>query len=722
MDDLSIKVTTNLRKVTVFKRTVVLQSLTHFISNKIQFIPFSLRLALAANHICVQTLFMKKLYTLFFVLLSLHGIAATPTVPASNLNFPQVDGGFFNVAWTAGNGARRIIVCKAGSAVSFRPQNGIDYAENTNFGSGQQVAPGEFVVYDNAFTSFFLTNLNPSTQYFFAVFEYNGSGATTEYLTANFLSGSASTSTIPTTQVSNANFTTITTNSVTFNWTSGNGQRRLIVVREASPVNADPVNSHQYNVNSVFGSGEAIGTGNFTVYNSSSTATSITNLKPGTTYFFSFYEFNGSAQPQYKTPAYTNSVTTRSVPTVPSSNMIVTKIDGKELSFSWTNGNGQRRIIVAKQGSAVAGTPANGTDYAANAVFGTGPTIAAGEFVVYDDNFNATTISGLNPATNYFFKIFEYDGTGVNTTYLTTSTASANASTATTPTVQAMNITASSINGNSVHLTWTAGNGRARILIGRKNLPVSFVPQAFTAYIANSDFGAGTDLGNGNFVLSSTTDAAAIVRNLQLNTNYHFAVYEFNGFNQPIYIGTAAVFNVTTAGSLPVKLLRWEAIANNNIVKLQWTSSSEINTSHFIIERSQDGARYNSIATINAAGNSSHNVDYNFEDKNPIRGRAYYRLKMVDVDGKFEYSTIRTVNVSSTSSAFLVKNPIQQTLEVVASEKSDWQIVNISGQVLKTGKAQIGRTEIGLYELAPGNYWIKLTDGNKATTLPFIKQ
>ncbi|MEJ0101384.1 MAG: hypothetical protein WDO19_02005 [Bacteroidota bacterium] len=70
-------------------------------------------------------------------------------------------GGYFNLGWTAGNGARRIIICKAGSAVTFVPQDGIDYSENTAFGSGQQVAPGEYVIYDNAFTSFYLTNLSP---------------------------------------------------------------------------------------------------------------------------------------------------------------------------------------------------------------------------------------------------------------------------------------------------------------------------------------------------------------------------------------------------------------------------------------------------------------------------------------------------------------------------------------------------------------------------------
>ena len=667
---------------------------------------------------------MKKIYTVFFVLLSLQGFATAPTVPASNLNFPAIDGGFFNVAWTPGNGARRVIICKAGSSVTFRPQNGIDYTDNSIFGNGQHVAPGEFVIYDNAFTSFFLTNLSPATQYFFAVFEYNGSGATTEYLTSSFLIGNASTSSVPTTQVSNANFTNITSNSVTFNWTNGNGQRRLIVVREGSPVNADPVNSVQYNANSAFGTGVSIGTGNYPVYASSSTATSVTNLKPGTTYFFSFYEFNGSSQPQYKMPAYTNSVTTRSIPTIASSNVLTTKVDGKELSFSWTNGNGQRRIIVAKQGSAVTGVPVNGTDYAANSVFGSGPTIAAGEFVVYDDNFNAATISGLNPATNYFFKIFEYDGPGTNTLYLTSSFASMNASTAVVPTVQSTSVVASSITSNSLNLSWAAGNGRARLVIGRKNLPVSFVPQDFTVYTANGNFGTGQDLGNGNFVLSNTPDAFASIHNLQPNSNYHFAIYEFNGFNQPIYITTAAVFNATTSGALPVKLLRWEAILIDKIVKLQWSSSSEINTSHFTIERSSDGIRFTPLATIQAAGNSQGTKDYSSEDKMPLTGRSYYRLKMVDIDGKIEYSVVRTVLFTEKQSSFIVRNPVQNMLELVTtgSGKSQWQIVNVSGQLIKQGIINAGRTEISVTDLPAGSYWVRLHTDKMTQTLPFIKQ
>jgi hypothetical protein len=182
---------------------------------------------------------MKALYFIAALILSLNSFGAPPTVPASNLSFNVIEGNYFNVGWTAGNGTRRIMIVRAGQAVTAVPQNGVDYAENTIFGSGQAILPGQYVVYDNAFTSFFLTGLAPATQYFFAIFEYNGTGASIEYGTASFLTGNASTVSAPTVPTSPISFSNITATSVLLSCLPGNGTRRLVVAREASAVNTD---------------------------------------------------------------------------------------------------------------------------------------------------------------------------------------------------------------------------------------------------------------------------------------------------------------------------------------------------------------------------------------------------------------------------------------------------------------------------------------------------
>ena len=670
---------------------------------------------------------MKILYTAILVFLSLQVSAAAPTVPASNLYFASIDGGYFNLGWTAGNGARRIIVCKAGSPVTFIPQNGADYTANTVFGTGQQPLPGEFVIYNSAFTSFYVTGLSPATQYYFAVFEYNGTGAATEYLTSHFLTANATTSAAPTVQASNAVFSNVTNNAVNVNWTQGNGQRCLIVVREGAAVNADPVNSQPYAVSFVFGSGATTGAGNYTVYANTGNSTNVTGLKPGTEYFFAFYEFNGSGQPQYKTPAYTSSVTTRSIPTVAASAVTITKTDGKELGLSWTNGNGQRRIVIARKGSDVTAVPAAGTTYTANGAFGAGTQLAPGEFVVFNDNFNIATVTGLDPATVYFFKIFEYDGTGVNTSYLTSSFGAVSGPTAVTPAAQASGIAVSNGSFSTLNLSFVAGSGRARLVIARQGAAVNVTPQNFTVYNANGNFGSGQDLGNGNFVVRNGTDEYATIQQLQPNTVYHFAVFEYNGFNQPLYLSPAAVFNATTLTALPVKLAQWNATVMNDKVTLQWTTSGEVNSSLFIIERSTDGVNFAAIATVPAAGNSGTALHYSKDDAAPATGKSYYRLKMVDKDGYTAYAPVLSVSMTATATVRLLHNPVQHTLEIanaaMANGNAQWQIVNAGGQVIKKGKLQGGTMQVNVDQLPNGTYWLQLySNSNRLQTLPFIKQ
>src|SRR5436190_23130683 len=113
---------------------------------------------------------MKIFYATIFILLSFQAAAIAPTTPASNFHFNAIDGGFFNIGWSSGNGARRVIICKAGGPVTYIPQNGMDYTENTNFGSGQLVVSGEYVIYDYAITSIFITGLTPSKQLLLVVF------------------------------------------------------------------------------------------------------------------------------------------------------------------------------------------------------------------------------------------------------------------------------------------------------------------------------------------------------------------------------------------------------------------------------------------------------------------------------------------------------------------------------------------------------------------------
>ena len=88
-----------------------------------------------------------------------------------------------------------------------------------------------------------------------------------------------------------------------------------------------------------------------------------------------------------------------------------------------------------------------------------------------------------------------------------------------------------------------------------------------------------------------------------------------------------------TATALPVELISFEGVAENNEVLLTWETASEVNNDYFDVQRSRDGVEFQSIGRVNGNGNSNAIIKYDFVDKNPYAGFNYYRLKQVDYDG-----------------------------------------------------------------------------------------
>jgi len=115
--------------------------------------------------------------------------------------------------------------------------------------------------------------------------------------------------------------------------------------------------------------------------------------------------------------------------------------------------------------------------------------------------------------------------------------------------------------------------------------------------------------------------------------------------------------NDASGGPLPVKLNSFTVQKINNSAKITWSTEQETNSSHFIVERSVDGRTWNTIATVAAAGNSSHRIDYAIYDNAPMRGINYYRLKQLDKDAKYDYSDIKKALFNSNYTAEVVPNP-----------------------------------------------------------------
>ena len=107
------------------------------------------------------------------------------------------------------------------------------------------------------------------------------------------------------------------------------------------------------------------------------------------------------------------------------------------------------------------------------------------------------------------------------------------------PTIQSSNITFSSVSSNQMTLNWTNGNGTNRIVVAKANSPIIGLPKDSTFYVANSNFGGGSTIANGEFVVYNGKGTNVTVSNLTEEVIYHYRIYEY-GCDNPNFLTATA--------------------------------------------------------------------------------------------------------------------------------------------------------------------------------------
>lgn len=183
---------------------------------------------------------------------------------------------------------------------------------------------------------------------------------------------------------------------------------------------------------------------------------------------------------------------------------------------------------------------------------------------------------------------------------------------------------------------------------------------------------------------------------------------------------------------LPVILTHFSATLKNDIVSLKWEAEKEDNFSHYMLERSYNGNGYEAIATVFGNGQYGQ-MKYAHTDAsvNPQKGMAYYRLLMVDKDGKTKYSEVKLIRFSKQKENLSITtypNPVSNELRITIP--ANWQgkevkfdIFNSNGQLVRTIRnGYASQTEtITVNNLAKGYYVVKAATGTEAAQQSIIK-
>lgn len=195
-----------------------------------------------------------------------------------------------------------------------------------------------------------------------------------------------------------------------------------------------------------------------------------------------------------------------------------------------------------------------------------------------------------------------------------------------------------------------------------------------------------------------------------------FRAIRGNGFRSDMAIDNLELLQTM---ALPVELVKFEGQSNSKGESiLSWETASEINASHFLIEHSEDGIHFETLGKIEATGNTNSISNYRHIHYFPSNPDNYYRLKMIDQDETFQYSSIIYLPYEKQDSEITIfPNPSSGVFQFHRSkENNDWDLLvfNSIGQLVKSNKWQDGEVmyELNLEQFAEGVYTIQISNKN----------
>ncbi len=348
----------------------------------------------------------------------------------------------------------------------------------------------------------------------------------------------------PSVESSNLAFANITASTMDLSWTKGDGLKRIVIACEGSSVSFVPVDNTTYTANASFGSGTDLGSGNYCVYNGSGNSFTITNLTPGTTYYFKIYEYGCSeGSEDYLT---SGTAAEGNETTLPNdvTNFQVDCATATTANLSWTLPDGNYDgIMIAVLPAATPDNPTCAgntltnpiTDFSSADVYCSN---GSGAVYVYNNIGTSVSVTGLTSGTSYHFKAFTYKNSSwsVGSEIIQTAEVS-----------DVSNLTSSCGNGESM-ISWTNPSASCfdEVMIIAGDTSITTIPSGDgSAYSADLNYGTGTNTTANEFVVYKGTTSPQTVTGLTNGTTYYFKVFVRNGTDWSA--GTEVSCTATTA-------------------------------------------------------------------------------------------------------------------------------------------------------------------------------
>ena len=171
---------------------------------------------------------------------------------------------------------------------------------------------------------------------------------------------------------------------------------------------------------------------------------------------------------------------------------------------------------------------------------------------------------------------------------------------------------------------------------------------------------------------------------------------------------------------LSVDWLDFQTRWNNNqqVAICDWSTASEDQNAYFTVERSIDRILWEEVGLVPAVGTAIETSEYTFEDKSPLWGTSYYRIKQTDINGDFSYSEVRALERYRTGEISVFPNPNKGSFQIPGVFAHELTILDSRGREVSFTSNTIG--EFSLEHVAPGQYFVQVIRGEQVSRTRII--